>query len=373
MTQRRFIPGALMALGLAAFLALGSLWARPEGKDDREKSFQDIMSELAKKLAKLCQNESQTAVAVGGWTDPPEAASSAGPKIQSALIEALGKLHIANNAKAAIVITGEYEVIKDEKDEKKLTLQLSVKAKKKGGKTLEEYQTLLGYGANEDLIKLLAITGDYEGQHNAGKEEKNEQMKQDYEKPKAYVAPASPKAQVAPTSPYAVEILAGKSEHDCTPRQAALKENQIFVDLKPGDVYQLKIHNNSEYEVAAEISIDGVDVYQFYEPAAGRPKAFLVASKSSRVLAGWKRDAKKANVFQVGKYENSANYQTLKNSAAVGTINVVFKHCWEKDKTPDLYKGSRATVLGKEIELPTKVVPRTIGPLVQSISVRYTK
>src|SRR5262249_40542451 len=151
---------------------------------------------------------------------------------------------------------------------------------------------------------------------------------------KAYVPPKGDKAKTKPDSPYAVEILAGPSGDACEPRPATKKDNQLFVDVKDGEVYRIKLYNNSEYEAAVSITIDGVDAFQFYEPADKKPKAFLVGAGKSRVINGWKRNTAKSNEFYVGKYEESAAYKTLKSSANVGTITICYHHCWEKDKTP---------------------------------------
>ena len=248
----------------------------------------------------------------------------------------------------------------------------------KKGDRLTEYSDDLTYrnGGNEEMTRLGGHQFDLSEKIKAVPQDRNLEMKKQLEKPPIHLDDYQVKTKDA--SPYAVEVLVRphgeKAFKAVTPKDV---KGKVFVELKRGDVYKLRLHNNTKIEAAVTVSIDGVDAFQFFEPEKGRPAYFLVGPNGKREVDGWARGTESHNEFLVGAFSDSAAAKVLRSSAKLGTITVCFHPCWT-GKTPPEYEGARSiepngTGLGKEVKKKTLVLPRTLGPLVASIAIRYDK
>jgi hypothetical protein len=369
---RRLIPAAA-----AALLLLGAA-------ADRATAASEVRSKLnhaAREIGQLLQDEKQTAVAIGEIAGPPLPKTSAGPMIQSVLVQELKKLKkpkVDIRDDAFVFITGEYFVLDNEtKNREDLTVRLVINLKNKSGKKLSELNIDLGYRSNEDLIRLLAINADLEKYPNEVPIDQNKRLRQQLKEQPLKLD--STKIKVSVESPFAVEVLTRPARKGGFKAQTPKARNgHAFVDIKKGEEYVLKLHNSSKFEVAVSISIDGVDVFHFFEPAAGRPTTFLIAPGKTATVEGWMRSTKALNRFLVGSFGDSAAATALKSSSKIGTITVCFSPCWEVGKKPpgDYQPRSldpRATGIGDKVDIKARVLQRTIGSLAAAISIRYDR
>jgi hypothetical protein len=331
-----------------------------------------------KELARLIKDENQTQVAIKEFTGPALPRTSAGPMIQTILLEELKKHNIQVNPNAFLFVGGEYFVLEEEKVKSEdLTVRLLITLRNKKAKKLVELNIDIGYRGNDDLIKLLALNADLEKYPKADREGQNQQLRKQYDRPPLKLE--STKIKVSPNSKYAVEVLTrpagGGPLKVLTPRG---DKGQAYVEIKKGEEYVLRLYNNSAYEAAVSITIDGVDAFQFYEPAAARPGSYLIGPRQARQVNGWMRNTNEVNAFLVGSFIDSAAYQVLRGSKQIGTITVCFHPCWKGPKPPPGYEGARnlnpnATGLGRKIGEKSQVIKRTIGPLAAAVSIRYNK
>ncbi len=285
------------------------------------------------------------------------------------------------NEDAFIFVKGDYEILDDEKNSRKdLTVRLTATIKNKRGKKIDELTADIGYRGNEDLVKLLAINTDQSEHTKSDREGQNEKLKQDLKNPPLFLDGTKIKTKAG--SPFAVEVFSRAAGNDSNPlkllKPQEKKKGQAFVEVKRHEEYVLLLHNTSKHEAAVSVTIDGVDAFQFFEPAAERPSMFLIAPGDKREIRGWSRNTSKVSAFQVGSFVDSAAHKALKKNASLGTITVCFHPSWEQGKTPPDFEGSRssdpdATGIGRDIGEKIQVVRRTIGPLLAGVSVRYTK
>ncbi len=191
---------SMIASGLALLVALvpgpGTIHANETGKK---------IAELANKVYEELKQLKVTEVGVEGFNDTGRSHSSAGPLIQSRLMDELKKLDVTINPKANVYITGEF--LPDKRPEEgHLGVKLICILREKDGEVVKQFTTTLGYKSNEDVVKLLALSVDFTEYVKADSKERNEHLKKQQEEPPAYTQ--KDKIKVRKDSPFAVEILA---------------------------------------------------------------------------------------------------------------------------------------------------------------------
>ena len=146
-------------------------------------------------------------------------------------------------------------------------IRLLATVRNKRGKKIDELSTDIGYRGNEDMVKLLAMNVDLSKHTKADREGQNAKLKRDLEKPPLYLPPGGTQIKVSDASPFAVEVLTRRAGGPLKVQQPSGTKGQAFVEIKKGEEYVLRLHNTSKYEAAVSVTIDGVDAFQFFEPA----------------------------------------------------------------------------------------------------------
>jgi hypothetical protein len=172
-------------------------------------------------------------------------------------------------------------------------------------------------------------------------------------------------------SPYGLEVLVNDKA-----RQPRDKDGVALIDFAKGEVYKVRLINNSDHEAAVRLSIDGVNVFAFSENK--QVSAWLVPPKKDVIVDGWHITTQKMKEFEIGTYPQSAAAKLKARSEARQTITATFAAAWDKDKLPPQSEPSRirvgesyGTVVGKPIEVKTRQVERTVGVVRAAVTVRY--
>lgn len=162
--------------------------------------------------------------------------------------------------------------------------------------------------------------------------------------------------------------------------------------IRRNEVYQVRLINDSEQEVAVQLSIDGLSMFAFSElrhkagPKKSEPlytvvivPAKAIGKPGEAIIPGWHRTNEQTDSFQVTAYAQSAA-ATLRHPANIGTITATFQMAWREDHAaPSDEPGKRrggtgdATGFGPRVDVMYKEVRRNLGVIRDSISVRYTK
>jgi hypothetical protein len=334
------------------------------------------VTNFAKEIARLLKDEKQNQVAISEFTGPPTPKTSAGPMIQQILIEELGKLKVGINDDAFVFVGGNYFIVDNKAGA--LTVRIQMRVDTKSGKRIDEIVADIGFRGNDDLVKLLALNTDNTERLKSDRETVNEKLKEELKAPPLFIE--ATKVKTRSNSPYAIEILSRKAGSANAPKTLTPlnKNGQATVEVQRGDEYVIKIHNQSNHEAAVSITIDGVDAFQFYTPESNRPNVFLVPSKAFREIKGWSRGTENVSAFLVGSFAEGAANKALKGSSTIGTITACFHPSWQGNKVPDEFAGGKdsgasATGLGRDIKEQSELVARTVGPLLEAVSIRYTK
>lgn len=345
------------------------------------------LSDLAIAIKKTLAAKQEDSVAIGQFTGPPNFPTSGGPGLVQILTEELQKLGITVKTRAKLGLKGEYRVSElpsADKDDarlgvKVLALRIRASIEEINGDILKDFlfdRKIRGEAAVASLIGL-TVSLDPKGTEKDRDQELRGQIT-DPKKPHIERSVIRSRDK----SPYAVEIMVNTH-----PRAATEKDGLAFVSIKRGEVYAVRLVNNSDIETAVQLRIDGLNMFAFSElrhkdgAKKGEPlyTAVILAPKSSVIIAGWHRTNDKSDSFKVTAYADSAA-ATLKHTANLGTITATFQASWPQGgQAPADEPGKRrggtgdATGFGPRIDMKYQEVKRNFGVIRDVVSVRYTK
>ncbi len=333
-----------------------------------------IRERIAEPIRKLLAEEKQDAIAVGEFSGPAFFDTNAGPGIQQLLAEELKALKVDVRKNANLSVKGRYANVPDPTSPGLTMVKLTAEVLDRADERKLEFQAELRNSS--DIARMLAVTAKLP-QPDEGRKERNQELNRRLEKPDVEVSGS--KVSAAPDSKYAVEILVKSSpDEEARPRLAHKLNGQAFVDIKRGEIYEIRLYNDSTSEAAITVSIDGLDVFAFSEVRNGdRPKYthYFLQPHTSAELIGWHlRDNPPDNYasFQVTEYGKGTSARQVVGRAQgkQGIITVTFAPC---------YKGqprSMADETGLGPPRSVKVEPvtkRSFGPPLEIVNIRYTR
>jgi len=326
------------------------------------------MNAFARDLKVILDERGETMISIekNAFSGPPKLAT-AGPGIAKALRDELAKLKIKVAADAELRVTGRFRDVNDAESDK-LAVELKVKVLDRNKRTLKEVaygifgptEIALLTGANTQL----PVTGD--------QEDRLDQLDKDLKKSRVVVKGA--RVYSAPKRPYSVEVLVNEA-----PRAAKLQEGVPFVPIDKGEIYTLRFRNDTDFEAAVLVVIDGINIFAFNEDpepdGVEREYRVIVPPWGTAKAKGWYRSKGMSDSFQVADYAKSAA-SILKNTEKVGTITAAFSVCWEKGGTPppdEKTRSATGTGFGPPIQNRYTRVERDIGAVRDVVTIRYTK
>ncbi len=225
----------------------------------------------------------------------------------------------------------------------------------------------------EDLAVLLGVTAELFAEDS--KEDRRRDLKDRVLNSQVHVA--GTRAAASSTSPYQIEILVNEQ-----PRPVHDEEGLAGLELRRGEAYAIRLYNNSDYEAAAKVSIDGLNVMTFstLRDPLDRPKysVYIIPPHRSITLYGWHKTNEQVSAFLVTSYADSAA-GSLQHTQNLGTITATFAAAWSKEGSPPpdenaTAKGEgNATGFGAPLRQEAREVHRVIGRLRAVVSLRYAK
>lgn len=370
-------PIARLTLAAAAALTLAVPTARA-GEGLRLE-----LAEIAKDVKKFLAGRNETAVAVGAFTGPSHLDSSAGPAVARALAEELKKLSVSVTKAAALEAKGDYLDVVDKRSDR-LAARIKVRLLDRTGTELVDLER--GVFGEQDLSSLFGATAHLPP--DAPPKERDRRLREGLDKPQAAVH--GTRCSSRSDSPYAVEVLVaprpknGRSGRYQT-RDASVQDGRAFVPVRRGEAYAVRLVNDSDYEAAVTLTVDGLNMFAFSDvrdPQTGRPVSsrVIIDPHGQAVIRGWHRTDTHSEEFLVTEYARSAAAE-LKSTADVGTITACFAACWPKNSSPPPDEpvpepGARsadATGRGARFAQKYETVERRFGVVRDAVSVRYTK
>jgi hypothetical protein len=366
---------SILSRGAAWLVLAGWLSAAAAARAD---NLRLELAELAGEVQKVAEQQHQDAVAVGEFTGPSHTPTSAGPAIQQALIQELQARKVRVESGAALEVKGDYRDATDA-ESKLLVLKIRARVFDSNGDVVVELGARAVHG-NTEVAKTLGVTaslparGDYE--------QRNEELRKQLKHPTVHIDGARVSSRA--DSPFSVEVLVkDRPDGKAAPRPAHDEGGLAFVPIRRDECYEVRLTNRSAFEVAATLSIDGLDQFTFSDvrdPKAGRPRYNdrIIAPGGTAVIRGWHRTNEVADSFVVTELAKSAAARQLHSSARVGTLVVTFAACWSSaagrpadERSDD--RAADATAQGPPVAQDLREVKRSVGAVRDTVCIRYSK
>jgi len=340
------------------------------------------VGEIVDKLCTYLESKQQNEISVGQFIGPPQLAASSGPGIVNVFHEHFKRNNIKVVTRAQIGLKGEYSLAKTSGD--------AVAVKIRGTLVDVTGDVLIDFtfdadgnvppgtiskivDAHEDIVSLTGTTTELFPEDS--EVDRNRDLKQHILEPQIHLA--GTRCSASSTSPYQMEVLVHGR-----PLPVHDDRGLGFVKIGRGDIYTVRLYNNTQYDSAVRLSIDGLNVFTFSElrNPDGDPKykQYIIPPHRFFELKGWHRNNTRVDSFLVTSYAESAA-ATIQHTQNVGTITAAFAAAWPKGGTRPhdedfTAKGAgNATGFGPPIKEVVQEVEREIGRLRSSVSLRYSK
>lgn len=347
-------------------------------------SLNDSISTMGQKLCLYLDSKGHSEIAIREFQGPSELQASAGPGLIQSFQAVFQKHGVKVVEDAAVILTGDYLLVSGVGDQ--VTVRILGSLMDRSGDVLTDFTLsdakLPGHNASHvqgdvsapaDVVNLLGVTTDLYPEDS--KHDRNHDLKKRIQNPTVHIQGS--RCAASSRSPYQVEVLIGPS-----PLTLHEQSGKAFVNLQRADVYTVRLYNNSEYDAAVKLCIDGLNVFTFSElrKPDGEPRYSVYIIPAGRMieLKGWHRTNERVDQFQVMKYADSAA-ATLGHKKDIGTITASFFAAWPKGGTRPhdedfVSKGKgNATGFGPPTRQVAKEVQREIGVLRSSVSIRYAE
>jgi hypothetical protein len=371
--------------------------SRADDSAEVQKNLQAALVQLADSISKHLDSRQESEVVIGEFSGP----GKSGPGIQEALIRALAALNKTAKPTAPLEVRGTYALDDDpanptDAELKVLKLQAEFFLTRTGAKQTELEMRPVRVRNSLDLAKLFAVTTTFPT--GGATSPRIKTVIKAINNPSVHID--GTRISSSPDSPYAVEILVRpQQKKDETgvaraPNPELSKNGQAFVDLRAGELYEVRISNRSQEDVAVTLTIDGLDPFTFSEVLGedGKPRyKHMIFEKpqpgrreASGTIRGWHRvnsgeDA--AYSFLATEYGKGEASKLLKSSAKTGTIVVTFAPARSQegvsedpDRTVSNGDGPAGeTGKGPGVETNLEEFSGKIGAVREVVSIRYSR
>ncbi|HKI30777.1 MAG TPA: hypothetical protein VKA46_02715 [Gemmataceae bacterium] len=373
------VAGSLLAVALCG--------PARAAEGDKKEGLRELAGALAQSARKVAEKNKQTRIRVGYFTPSGIDQGNAGGAFMAELALALGTF--ANPA-APFELKGEFFFVADPNNAELKVIKVKARLTDIGtAEDVAEFKEFVGFIRSVgDIAKITGATvpfkpdNEYDGPPSDGR---NKDLQKRL--PPGPGKPPAVEAHIDGTfvstrkdSPYAVEIstkpLNGAGA--AVPRKATLENGLAFVPIDKGELYEVRVVNNSDHEIAVSLSIDGIDQFTFSEDRKeeGTPRFshWIVAPRKDVIIYGWHKTAskkRKDNVlsFLVTEYgKGAASKFPTQSQGKVGTITVGIAR-----SHPPGTKGGSETGFGPPVEVKQEVVRRDIDAPHEFITVRYAR
>jgi len=377
--------------------AVGALliWGAMAATASADEALAKKIASVALNISKLLQTQSPSvdAISIGAFSGPPTFPSSSGPAFVQLFTDAFQKHGITVKTRASIGLTGEYTLTEiEQKDEvsgrlaKRLAVQINGRLVDNFGKTVTRFNALgIQEGAFQEtvsgpeaVVETIGLPADLPVESPGG--EIDQKLRESLVKPPVVLDAKKTRYKVSADSPYEIEILV-----DGAPCPIVLEDDLPYVTVQKGQTYAIRVYNNSDYDAAVKVLIDGLSVFHFSEirnaKDPGKPKysVFIVGPKDSPTLKGWHKTNEHVASFLVAAFEESAAAK-LGHKSDIGTILVTFAAAWPHGSPPPPDEavtrsagGDVGTAEGPPLEQKVQEAVRDIGKIRASLAIRYKK
>jgi hypothetical protein len=356
---------------------------------------QELRDNMGKLARSVLANTKNRPVSVGQFSPTGLPDSNAGVGLERVLVTQLELISPGSvKADAPFEVKGDYALVRSKGDPAMKEIKVTARLiEKESGEELVNFRMETRLNGNNSIAEVVQVTVALPPE--GSKEVRNSLIQKRVAEPSVFInGPEKTLISSAKDSLYAIELLVKPlKDHDrqsAKPRAAREEVGKAFVSIEKDELYEVKVYNNSEREVAVALTIDGLDVFHFSKDRddKGQPRFthFIIAPKGSRenpdgtlTVVGWHnttdpRARDNFLSFLVTAYGQGAISRAgLPGRGQVGVIHVQFSHCRPLPVGATPKNSGNETGFGPPREVRQKEVRYEIEPPHDFISVRYTR
>ncbi|MFG0333532.1 MAG: hypothetical protein ACF8TS_09240 [Maioricimonas sp. JB049] len=347
----------------------------------------DSIDEITAKVLDYLEAKQERSVGIGRFDGP--AGSSAGVLIRNALSERLSE-NVEVDEFARMQVRGDFSLTDDDATNVKVVAIRAEIINANSGESLVGFRRRSKVDDFEGIATLLGVTADVTTEVAANtppgsddpqpvsvQKQRNDVLEASIQEPSFDVQGSTVGATAA--SPYRLEVLI-RSGSDLVPAPIIDRNGRAVIDLKEGQEYIVRLHNQSNIDVGVKLTIDGVNSLEFSEnQSLSALGMWLVPARSTGQIDGWFQNTTQSFAFLVTDLPDSAAARLQRDTETIGTITALFFPAWEEGADPpaeELTKTARGlgTGTGDLQETPYQTAKRHFGKtLLASVSIRYFK
>lgn len=350
---------------------------------------QSALAELAVDLAETLEGLGEDQILVGTFTGPAVMQkSSAGAGIAKQLSDALTGRGIGISKRAKFAIQGSYNRVINGDGRVEIIIRGEFE-NNQTGQSFGEFEKVVSAGGEANVENLASLFGISANVTTSAPAKQREQiLVKSMLQPSVHVDASRCRLRTSPQSLYAVEILTwnGNPSPGADPatlpfkaRAISIDDGNAFVSIDRGDVYAIRLINDSPLDAAVSISIDGLSLFSFADQDHDH---VILGRESSGVVYGWYRTSTHSDSFRVGSYADSAVNELGALSDGVGMISVAFRQAWGvNDSIPEdefaakllASRGENATGRGASVVQNYQPWSGHVGAIRNVLSIRYER
>jgi hypothetical protein len=362
----RFVRLAALGAALAALLAAA-------GAARAQAGLKAELTEASKQIIKALDGQ---AVSVGTFVGPRRLQASAGPGIAKALGDELRLQKAVVRDGAPLEVRGTFRDFVDD-ESGRLAVRINMRLQDRRGKVqLELARAVFPKDARDASLQQL-LGANVRLPVAATDEVRDERLRQGLANPSTVIN--GTRLSAGANSPYAVEVLV-KSGGQLVPRAPQTVGGLAFVPLQRKEVYAVRVINNSNFDAAVTLTIDGLNLFAFSQvkDATGdaRYSMLILPRKSSATIKGWHLSNNRMSEFVITDLPGSAGGK-LKSPSAVGTITATFAAAVPRGSAlpadEPKARAADATGIGAQLGARFTEAERVVGAVRDTVSVRYSK
>lgn len=333
------------------------------------------LTRMATEIKKFVQSEGlPNKIVVGAFTAPPRLKASGGVEIRRAVSDALRRVGMTVSDDAELQLMGRFKLkeVKQHPSDDFESLALQVEAMILDGDDEELAELPISIFGSAPL-QIAGQTVDVSPQ--VTERQRQATLIKHSRQPATLISGNTTKA--GDQTRFGLEVFVN-AHNRLSPRSPRLdSRRRSFVDLHRGEEYIVRLHNTADFEAAATLTIDGVDMFVDAQDAP-KDSRLIIAPHSHIDVPGWYINQSRTKAFQIGGYEESVA-KRVGQQENVGSITAVFRASWDpsgrrpKDEAGGYAKGGKATKQGRDIRKDYSTVVRDFGVIRSIITVRYDR
>ena len=308
--------------------------------------------------------------------------ASGGMEITRRLKDAFEQNQFRVTAESQFIIRGKYQLKKDKTSGEYLLAVALELMKKMNFQNYEHYQLEIDIKTPDLIAKLSGLSGNISGANNT---QRVAALTRAIDAPRPPDGNAGSVVKPTATSPFGIEILVkNPASGQYMARGTRIQGGQPFIQLNKGDIYSVRLYNNSKEAAAVELVLDGLGTLALNENVHLREGRYIILPGESAEIKGWSvnNEPEGAHEFTIGSIDKAIAAQHLpQERIKIGLISATFARAWDAANPPEdvkrqpVLKASPddvANVLGNRIEQQLQQVNYEFGHAAEIVSIRYS-